>query len=92
MLEKVKGKLRVKSSDAGIIEEITDLILEAKADLILHGVSETKVNDTDPEIISAVKLYAQANFGPSNPDSEKYMAAYEKKRDNLCMTAEYTEV
>jgi hypothetical protein len=92
MLEKIKAALRSKTTDVGIIEEINDLINEAKADLILSGLSETKVIDSDALIIRAVKFYAKAHFGLDNPDSDKYQARYDSLKEHLCLSTDYTEV
>jgi len=61
MLEDIKDSLRVSGDDLNL--EILDLIEAAKADLILSGVLESKVIDTDPLIKRAVTVYCKANFG-----------------------------
>jgi hypothetical protein len=71
---------------------VQDLINGAKQDLILSGVLQSKVVDTDPLIKRAVSLYAKANFGLGNADSEKYMAAFTSLKTHLTLSAEYTEV
>ena len=89
MLQKIKLRLRIKN--ASFDSEVADLIAEAKQDLILSGVLESKVIDTDPLIKRAVYLYAKANFGLDNADSEKYMEAFTSLKKHLTLSAEYTE-
>lgn len=90
MLEEVKRNLRIKN--ASLDGEVQDLIDGAKQDLILSGVHESKVTDTDPLIKRAVSLYSKAHFGLDNTDSEKYMAAFTSLKTHLTLSAEYTEV
>jgi uncharacterized phage protein (predicted DNA packaging) len=90
MLEKIKKDLRIKNTTA-FDDEVTDLISAAKADLLLSGISELKILDTDPLIIRAISLYAKANFGKDNPDSEKYQKAYDSLKTHLCLSTEYAE-
>jgi hypothetical protein len=89
VLEKIKIALRIKNT--AFDTEIADLIASAKSDLILSGVLEDKVTDTDSLIIQAVKLYAKAHFGIDNTDSEKYQSRYDSLKAHLCLSAKYTE-
>lgn len=90
MLEEIKRDLRIRN--ANLDGEVQDLIDGAKQDLILSGVIESKVIDTDPLIKRGVSLYAKAHFGLDNADSEKYMAAFTSLKTHLTLSAEYTEV
>ena len=90
MLEDIKRDLRIKN--ASLDGEVQDLIDGAKQDLILSGVLESKVIDTDPLIKRAVSLYAKAHFGLDNSDSEKYMAAFTSLKTHLTLSSEYTVV
>lgn len=85
MLEKVKLALRIKSNK--LDEEITDLIEACKIDLSLSGVR--KIEDTDPLIQQAVKLYCKANFGLENKDSEKYQKSYDMLKISLSLCGDY---
>lgn len=91
MLEKVKEILRI--SNNSFDTEITDLIDSAKADLLLVGILQSKIDaiDTDPLIQRAVIVYCKANFGLENPDYEKNLQAYNSLKNHLSLTAEYTE-
>ena len=88
MLEKVKLALRIKSNK--LDEEITDLIEACKIDLSLSGVK--KIEDTDPLIQQAIKLYCKANFGLDNKDSEKYQKSYEMLKISLSLCGDYNVV
>ena len=90
MLADIKRDLRIKNDKFD--DEVQDLIDGAKQDLILSGVLQAKVIDTDPLIKRAVSLYSKANFGLDNADSDKYMAAFTSLKHHLTLSAEYTEV
>jgi uncharacterized phage protein (predicted DNA packaging) len=90
LLTEIKRDLRITND--GFDGEVQDLINGAKQDLILSGVLQSKVVDTDPLIKRAVSLYAKAHFGLDNADSEKYMAAFTSLKTHLTLSAEYTEV
>lgn len=85
MLESIKLALRIKSSAFDL--EILDLINAAKLDLRLSGV--IKINEGDPLILQAVKVYCKANFGLDNKDSEKYQASYDSLKQHLSLCGEY---
>ncbi len=85
MLESIKLALRIKSSAFDL--EILDLINAAKLDLRLSGV--IKINEEDPLILQAVKVYCKANFGLDNKDSEKYQASYDSLKQHLSLCGEY---
>lgn len=90
LLTEIKRDLRI--TNESFDGEVQDLIDGAKQDLILSGVLESKVTDTDPLIKRAVSLYSKAHFGLDNADSEKYMAAFTSLKTHLTLSAEYTEV
>lgn len=85
MLEKIKSSLRVKSNSLN--SEIQDLIDSAKLDLKILGV--TKIDEEDPLIIQAIKIYCKANFGLDNKDSEKYQKSYDMLKQHLSLCGEY---
>ena len=94
LIDDVKTANRVKTMDAGIVGELQDLIDTAKADLILAGVLESKIDNmeinNDSLLKRAVIFYTKANFGLDNPDSEKYQKAYDSLKTHLCLSQEYT--
>lgn len=85
MLERVKLALRIKSDK--LDDEIVDLIEACKVDLSLSGVR--KIEDTDPLIQQAIKLYCKANFGLDNKDSEKYQKSYDMLKISLSLCGDY---
>ena len=88
MLEKIKLSLRIKNDKFDT--EITDLINSCKLDLGLSGVK--KIDDTDPLIQQAIKIYCKANFGLDNKDSEKYQESYNLLKNSLALCGDYNVV
>jgi len=89
MLEDVKTALRVSGDDLNL--EIHDLIEAAKADLILSGVHESKVVDTDPLIKRAIIVYCKAHFGYDDPKiTERFEQSYISLKQHLTLSIEYT--
>ncbi len=88
LLDDIKQTLRITTTL--LDTEIEDLIDSAKADLILSGVLEDKLLDTDMLIKRAIILYCKANFGLDNKDSEKYMTSYISLKTHLTLSQEYT--
>ena len=89
MLEDVKTALRVSGDDLNL--EIHDLIEAAKADLILSGVHESKVVDTDPLIKRAIIDYCKAHFGYDDPKiTERFEQSYISLKQHLTLSIEYT--
>lgn len=82
-------KLALRRTNDVFDSEINDLIEQAKADIKLAGVPESKIVDTDPLIKRAIIVYCKANFGLNNPDSEKYQKSYEAIRDHLALSIDY---
>jgi uncharacterized phage protein (predicted DNA packaging) len=88
MLEDIKRDLRIKN--ASLDGEVQDLIDGAKQDLILSGVLESKVIDTDPLIKRAINVYCKANFG-NNPDADRLQKSYNLLKAHLSLSFEYTD-
>lgn len=87
MLAKVKLSLRVTSDVFN--DEITDLIEAAKLDLYAGGVSQDLLDTPDAWVERAIILYAKANYGMANPDSEKYDDAYHNVRQKLSLSGKH---
>ena len=88
-LQAVKDSLRVAGTDLNT--EIQDLIDAAKADLILSGVLEFKVTETDPLIKRAIIVYCKANFGYEDPRyADRFQESYISLKHHLTLSAEYT--
>lgn len=83
MLEKIRKDLRINNSEYD--DEIKDLISACKQDLMLSGVSSSRISDNDPLIIQAVKTYCKAHFGYDNPDSEKFKESYALLKQHLAI-------
>lgn len=72
------------------VEEVADLIREARADLIGAGVAEEKaVDEADPLIKGAVRCYVRAKFGLGSEDAEPNRQAYAELKDNLRRNVDY---
>lgn len=81
----VKQALRITT--ASLDTEVTDIIEAAKVDLSISGV--VKIIDTDYLIKRAIIIYAKANFGMENKDSEKYQKSYDLLKEHLALCGDY---
>lgn len=88
MLEKIKLALRIDGND--LDSEIDDEIEAAKADLILSGVTKEKINDEDPLIIRAIKIFCKIEFASNEQEAERYRNCYEMLKSHLTLSADYT--
>lgn len=89
LLDKIKKSLRITSP--AFDEEVGDLILAAREDLVLSGVDKAKaILDDDPLIIRAITIYAKANFGFDNPDADRLQQSYNMIKAHLTLSQEYT--
>lgn len=87
-LKDIRDRLRIKHTRFD--KEITDLIGEARADLLSGGILADKVNDeSDPLIRRAIVTYVKAEYGLDNADSEKYRAAYGNMKIHLMLSKDY---
>ena len=85
MLSKIKQSLRITHDE--LDGEISDLIEAAMMDLSISGV--VKFPENDPLILRAVTLYAKANFGLSNDESEKFLQGYTSLKIHLALCGDY---
>jgi hypothetical protein len=85
LLDDVKKSLRI--SAAVFDGEVTDLISAAKLDLEIAGI--VNLDETNPLIKRAIMLYCKTNFGLSNPDMEKYQAAYDMLKNHLAISSDF---
>jgi uncharacterized phage protein (predicted DNA packaging) len=91
VLNEIKLALRVTHS--AFDTDVLELIEEARADLMLSGISSVKAeDDTDPLIKRAVKTYCKANFGFDNPDAERLQQSYEMIKQHLSLAGDYKKV
>ena len=84
MLEKVKLALRIKHNR--LDEEILDLIDSAKVKLRIKGV--VRIDETDPLIVQAVKLYCKAEMDLYEK-AEDYRMSFESLVMSLALSGEY---
>ena len=87
LLDDVKAAVRVTSTNAGIVGEITDLINAAEYDLKNTGISIDDLDD--PLIKRAIILYCKAHFGYNNEDADRLSANYESLKSHLAMSTDY---
>lgn len=93
MLQDIKPKLRISTSNNAFDQEILDLIDEARHDLMLSGVSSVKAkDDNDPLIKRAITTYCKANFGYDNPDVDRLNRSYEMLKQHLSLAGDYNAV
>ena len=91
LLDKIKLALRY--DDDGLDEDIQDTIDAAVSDLKLSGIIESKIVETDPLIIRAVKTFCKAEFSSDDKESTKYKESYDMLKIHLSLSIDYnTEV
>lgn len=76
----------LRHSDDDFDDEIRDEIEACKRDLRTRGVE--KIEETDPLVRKAVKLYVKAGFGFSD-DQTKYMSMYAALADSMASSGMY---
>lgn len=83
--------MRISVANNNFNGELDGLISAARADLRLSGVLAGKtVSEEDTLITRAIFTYCKANFGWDNPDAVKLMESYEKLKQHLTLSQEYT--
>ena len=86
----IRDRLRIRHDFFD--KEITDLIGEARADLLSGGILADKVNDENDMLIKrAIVTYVKAEFGLDNADADKYREAYKNIKIHLMISQDYTE-
>lgn len=81
-----------RSKRQGVIDEISDLILEARADMVSAGISKTRTEDeTDSLIKGAVRSFCRWKFGLAAEDAEANRRDYLVQIDNLRRREGYRE-
>ncbi|HHT7172088.1 TPA: head-tail connector protein [Bacillus cereus] len=88
LLDDVKTTLRV--SHNALDNDISDLIEEARHDLMLSGVSSKKANDDiDPLIKRAIKTYCKAEFIADVREAERFKISYNMLKNHLTLAGDY---
>jgi uncharacterized phage protein (predicted DNA packaging) len=91
LLAKIKQSLRI--DDDSLDEDIQDTIDAALADLKLSGVIESRLDETDPLIIRAVKTFCKAEFSFDDREANRYRDSYGMLKNHLSLSSDYiTEV
>lgn len=73
--------------------EIEQLIAQARADMVAHGVKKSKAaNDREPLVRGAIALYVKANFGSDNPDAARLAESYDSLVTLLKSSVAYGQV
>ena len=89
-LAKIKRAVRLTTTAADILTELTDTVEECRADLIRLGLSDTVVNDeTDVHMLDAVKRYARWRFAMEPGESAQCAEEYKEKADELRRSTGY---
>lgn len=87
LLNKVKTCLRI--DDTYLDEDIQDTIDAAFNDLKLCGIMQSKIVETDPLILRAVKIFCKAEYSVDEKEAARYRQSYEMLRDHLSMSMDY---
>ena len=87
LLDKVKLALRI--DDDSLDVDIQDSIDAAIADLKLCGVVESKIVETDPLIVRAIKTFCKSEFSGDERESNRYRHSYEMLKEHLSMSMDY---
>ncbi|MBO6269090.1 MAG: hypothetical protein J6N19_08125 [Clostridium sp.] len=78
-----KAKARIGILVSVYDEEITDLLADAKKDMIAAGVPESA--EQSESFFNAQMLYVRAWLGNDRADTNRYMAAYREKVFRLAL-------
>lgn len=87
LLDDVKAQVRVTTTNAGIVAELTDLINAAEYDLKNTGINIDDLDD--PLIKRAIILYCKAHFGYNNEDADRFAQNYDSLKSHLAMSVDY---
>lgn len=91
-LAKLQRAVRIKTANADVTAELTDLIEEARRDLEGLGVLASKtIDEADPLILGAIRCFVRWKFAQTPEDETGNMRDYMLMRDELRRRAAYTE-
>ena len=83
-LKKIKFAVRTVSTDENVIQEITDIIEECRADMVNKGVSAALATDeNNPSVLGCVRSFARSRFGIDAEDISINMEDYRLQVDEL---------
>ena len=81
-----------RSKTENTAEEITDLILEARADMIGAGIAQEKAEDeSDPLIKGAIRSFVRWKFGLADSGAESNRRDYIVQVDTMRRNQKYAE-
>ena len=89
ILAACRSALRITATDYD--DEISTLVLAAKADLVRGGVLADSALDTDPLVRTAVICYVKGMFGLDNDEADRYMSAYQSMLSALKCSSGYAQ-
>lgn len=89
LLLKIKNSLRIKHT--ALDEDVSDTIAACLADLGVCGVQDPGVQETDPLILNAVKLFCKAAYTDDAEKAAAYQARYDALKSCLMMAGGYRE-
>ena len=87
MLDKIKLILKIDDNIQDM--DIQETIEAAEADLQLCGVDKSRIVDTNPLILRAIKTYCKAEYSTDEKESTRYMNSYFMLRNHLSMSIDY---
>lgn len=87
IFDRVKKALRISAGNTAFDDDIQGLIEAAMIDLQIAGKSNI---GSDALIEQAVIMYARANFGLYDADSERFARSYDALKNNITLSGRYT--
>ena len=83
-LNKIKFAVRTVSTDANVLQEISNIIEECRADMINKGVDATVAKDENNfSVLGCVRSFTRSRFGIDPKDIQTNMADYRLQVDEL---------
>lgn len=90
LIDDVKVALRVVTDDAGITGQISDLIEEAKLDLIhTANINPAAVATPDALVKGAIKCYCGAVWSDDDDEAQRLKSCYDDYKAKLAMSTQY---
>lgn len=90
LIDDVKVALRVRTTDAGITGQVSDLIEEAKLDLIhTANINPAAVATPDALVKGAIKCYCGAFWSDDDDEAQRLKSCYDDYKAKLAMSSKY---
>lgn len=89
LLLKIKTSLRI--SHTALDDDVSDTIAACLTDLGVCGVQDPGVQEMDPLILNAVKLYCKAEYTDDTTKAAAYLERYNGLKSCLMMAGGYRE-